>query len=76
MNTKEFIEEFTETLQCEETIDMTTVLDDLEEWDSLSLIATIALFSNKFGLSVNANKVKECKTVADVVLLAGDKISD
>ena len=49
MNREEFLKEFADILQTDETLSPETILDDLEEWDSLSKIATIALFDRKIG---------------------------
>ena len=42
MTNEEFLTEMQDVLQTEEELSMDTVLDDLEEWDSLSFMATMA----------------------------------
>ena len=37
MNKEQFLEEMVEVLQTEDEITMDTILEDLEEWDSLSI---------------------------------------
>ena len=42
MTNEEFLTEMQDVLQTEEDLSMETVLDDLDEWDSLSVMATMA----------------------------------
>ena len=42
MNQNEFLEKFIDVLQTDEDIDFDTKLETLEEWDSLSMISTVA----------------------------------
>ena len=71
MNKEEFIEKFTDVLQTEEELKEDTVLEDLDEWDSLSKIATIAFFDKELGIKVSFNEIGEFKTVGDVIQKAG-----
>jgi acyl carrier protein len=51
-------------------------LASLTRWDSLAVIGFIALLDQHFGLSVPAVKIMDCKTVADLAALIGDKLTD
>jgi hypothetical protein len=44
-------------------------LDDLENWDSTSLITFIALAEDNSGASVSPAQIVNCSTVADLLLL-------
>lgn len=71
MNREDFLENFKEVLQTEDSIDFDTSLADLEEWDSLSIMATIAFLDNEFKKKVSFKDVKSFKTVADIAKKVG-----
>lgn len=50
-------------------------LADLERWDSLAAILFIAMVDQHLGITVDASKVAECKTVSDLAALGGDKVT-
>lgn len=50
------------------------ILDDLPVWDSLSAIGFIAMPDAKLGMTLPSGKMEHCKTVADLVALAGNQI--
>jgi acyl carrier protein len=50
------------------------VLATHSKWDSLALIGFIALLDQHFGLVLPASRITECRTVAQLADLAGDKV--
>ncbi len=44
-----------------------TVLDDLEEWDSLAAISYVVMMDEEFGVIANPADIKEFKTVQDIL---------
>ena len=48
-----------------------TVLAECEAWDSMAVVMTIALLDEHAGVQVDGKKLSECRTVADVLRLAG-----
>lgn len=38
-------------------------------WDSLAIVSTIALVDRVFGKMLDGQKLKECKSIADIQLL-------
>jgi acyl carrier protein len=74
MKKEQFLEEMIDVLQTEEELSLDTVLDDLDEWDSLSKMAVMAFYNKNFGIKIALNEFKNIKTVSDLVKLAGDKI--
>jgi len=74
MNKADFLVELEDILQREEPCNMDDVLADYEEWDSLSKMSVMAFYSKNFGVAVTLNDLKDLKTVADLIKLAGDKI--
>lgn len=71
MNREEFLEKFTDALQTEEILDNSVFLDDLEEWDSLSKMATMVLFDKELGIKITFEDIKSFATVEDVLKKAG-----
>ena len=71
MNKDEFLNEMVEVLQTEEELSFETVLDDLDEWDSLSVMATMAFLEKTFGVKTTMKDYKEMKTIGDIAKKAG-----
>lgn len=46
-----------------------TVLEELDEWDSIALISFIAMMDDEFGKVVKGTEVKEKKTVAELMAM-------
>ncbi len=76
MKKSEFLVALEDILQREEPCAIEDVLEDYEEWDSLSKMAVMAYYKKNFNVEVNLNSLGELKTVSDLVKLAGDKIND
>ncbi len=51
------------------TLKPETVLEDLDEWDSIARISFIALVDDEFDKVIKGAAVKEQKTVADLMTL-------
>lgn len=71
MNMQEFLTEMQDVLQTEETLSKDTVLNDLDEWDSLSVMATMAFLEKSFGVKTTMKDYKEMTTIADIAKKAG-----
>lgn len=74
MKKEEFLVELEDILQREESCNEADILEEYDEWDSLSKMAVMAFYSKNFGITVTLNDLKSLKTVEDLVNLAGDKI--
>lgn len=46
-------------------------LEELENWDSTSLITLIALADTNNGVRISPSQIVNCSTVADLLRLAG-----
>ena len=53
----------------EGTLQMSDVLTEYDEWDSVTALSLIALMDEKFGKTITGDVIKELKNVADVVNL-------
>ncbi len=71
MNTQEFLTEMQDVLQTEDELSMDTVLEDLDEWDSLSIMATMAFLERNFGMRTSIKDYRELKTIGDIARKAG-----
>lgn len=67
MNKECFLKKFQDVLQTDAELTEDTVLDTIEEWDSLSKISTIAFIDREFALKINMDDVNEFVTIADII---------
>jgi acyl carrier protein len=49
-------------------------LQSLETWDSTAVLGIIAILEGQVGVTVDVERIPQCKTVQDVMDLAGDKL--
>ena len=63
---EKFLEQLTDVLDVEDTVAMDTILVDLEEWDSLSIVSFIAMAKTTYGKTVAPTAVKAAVTVEDL----------
>ena len=49
-------------------------LGNIPGWDSLAIMAFISMLDERLGESVPASKITSCRTVADLIALAGEKV--
>lgn len=72
MSENTFIEQLVDLMDTEAELKMDTILEDIDEWDSLSYIAFLAKLSEAGKSSVKPADVKAAKTVGDLYILAKD----
>ena len=71
MTNEEFLSKMQDVLQTEEELKLDTVLDDLAEWDSLSVMATMAFLDKEFGVKTTMKDFRDVKTIANLAAKAG-----
>ncbi|MBD1152579.1 acyl carrier protein [Pelagibacterales bacterium SAG-MED22] len=71
---KELLEEIKLTLQREEEISLDTELEKMDEWDSLAYISIISLYDRLFDFIITIDKLKESKTIDDLIKLVSNKL--
>lgn len=71
MTKDEFFMQMQDVLQTDDTLTAETALSDLAEWDSLSMMATMAFLDKQFGVKVNIADIKAFATVGDIAAAAG-----
>ena len=72
MQLKEFLTEFQDLLQRDDPLSPDSRLEDLDEWDSLAIMAVIAWVDKQCGRTLNFGNFKGLKTVADVAALSSE----
>lgn len=73
MKKEEFLKKIIEAVEIEEEINENTLLEEIEEWDSLAAVTTLALFNKCLGLKVAASDIKDAKTVGDILKCGNEK---
>ncbi len=71
MTNEEFLSKMQDVLQTEDELSLDTVLDDLAEWDSLSVMATMAFLDKDFGVKTTMKDYKNMETIGDIAQKAG-----
>ena len=73
MSEEEKISFLADIMDVEEgTLDRQTVLMDIEEWDSLSVLSLIMEMKTRYGIELSNDEIKSFKTVGDIC----DRIPD
>lgn len=67
MTHDEFLTEMQDVLQTETTLTPVIALDELEEWDSLSIMATMAFLDKNFGVKMKLSDFKGLVTIGDLM---------
>lgn len=67
MTRDEFLTEMQEVLQTETVLAADTVLADLDEWDSLSIMATMAFLDKHFNVKMKLADFRELSTLGDIM---------
>lgn len=76
MNKREFLNNLEQVLEVPEgTLKGGERLITLEKWDSMAVVSFIAMADATFGVQVSPDKLAQCKTVDDLAILMGDKIT-
>lgn len=71
MTERDFLDKFIELTDTDDEVTMITVLDDLVEWDSLSIVSFIAMANANCGVKVKLDDVKAASTVKELYKLIG-----
>lgn len=67
MTLKEKLEFLEEIMDLDEgTLSPDTVLEDIEEWDSLSRLSLTAMMKNKYNIELKATTMMDFVTINDV----------
>jgi len=50
-----------------DTLDEATELNSINEWDSMAVISTIAMFDSIYGKDVKSEEIRKFKTIKDII---------
>jgi len=69
MNTQEFLENFKEALEMEEgtELNLSDNFQELEDWDSLSMLSVIALLDEEYNFIIETEDLKKLNTIQELV---------
>lgn len=68
MDSNEKLNVLAEVLDVEVTeITPSTILDDLEEWNSLAALSLIVMLDERFGKTISNTEINAFKTVEDIM---------
>lgn len=70
MKTDEFLEIFKELIQTDANLDLSTHLNDIEEWDSMAMMALVAWLDVEHGIKASVEQLQALETVGDLARLA------
>ena len=66
MTEKQFLDKMVDLLDTEEKITLDTVLADIEEWDSISLVGFLAFANNHSNSKITASEVRKAQKLSDL----------
>lgn len=69
MTTADFINIFTDLIQTDTPLTLATPLADVEEWDSMAIMAIIAYLDVEHHTQATYAQLKELQTVGDIARL-------
>lgn len=70
MNSDQFLATMAELMQRDEPLTLTDKLEDIDEWDSMSMMVIIAYFDTKLHISITFDQLASAKTMQDIQKLA------
>lgn len=75
MTSEAFLVEFIDILQTDEEVTVDTMLESLEDWDSMSIMACQTWFDIKLGVKLTFTDFLDVKTLQDIINLSQGKIA-
>ena len=63
---QEFLDKLTDLMDTEQEITMETKLKEIEEWDSLSFVAFLAMANSTYQKSIKPVEVRSAQAVKDL----------
>lgn len=71
MTKAEFIEQLQEELEYETPLAPDTMIRELDEWDSMSAMVLIGFVSQKFGVTLKGDDIREITTIDSLIARIG-----
>ena len=71
MNKEEFLQELMEIMMLEDQLEVSTELESLDAYDSMTHLTLLGIFEDEFGKEIESKDLITLKTVGDLLALAG-----
>lgn len=71
MTEEEFLVEMRDVLQRDDELTMDMPLEDIEEWDSLAVMATSAFLHHRFSVRLTMDDFRKMRAIRDIAAAAG-----
>ena len=72
MTAEEFIKRLADLMDTEQTLELTTKLADVEEWDSLSMVSFYSFCDSKLNRRLLPEQIKSAQTIEDLFKLVNE----
>ena len=73
MTEQEFLRQLEEDLEISSTkLEPGTSISEIEEWDSLATMTTLALIDENFGLDIEINRMNNLEKIGDIIQIIGE----
>ena len=69
MTAEKFIAKLAELMDTEATLELSTRLADIEDWDSLSMVSFFSFCNSTLGKKISPEQIKSAQTVKDLFTL-------
>lgn len=73
MTAEEFVKKLADLMDTDATLNLSTKLADVEDWDSLSMVSFFSFCDSTLGRRLAPEQIKSAQTVEDLFKLATDK---
>jgi len=73
MTAEEFVKKLADLMDTDATLNLSTKLADVEDWDSLSMVSFFSFCDSKLVRRLAPEQIKSAQTVEDLFKLATDK---
>jgi acyl carrier protein len=71
VNKEEFLQELMEIMMLEDQLEVSTELESLDAYDSMTHLTLLGIFEDEFGKEIESKDLITLKTVGDLLALAG-----
>lgn len=74
MDTTQFLENIKDLIDTETELTVDTKFRELDEWDSLATLSTIAMVDDEYGIVISANELRQLETLGDIIRAIESKL--
>jgi acyl carrier protein len=73
MKLQEFLEELQDVIDTEMELEPSTLLEDIEEYDSIAVLSLMSFF-DELGVDISAGEFEKFERVSDIIERVGDVV--